>query len=189
MLALGEEAMSELEQFEMPRLPGGKIDMDTREQILSRYMEGANQKEIAEEFKVSRGTVKNIVKNDERATAIRENKIDYDAIARVRVLNKGFAVVESLIERCTDEFRLKALVDTLNVLVHTRRIEEGLSGASAAGGTKLEMTFKIEGGEKFVDTVDSFPELSQGDQMEEDNPIDAEIVEEPLPSKPVDDYT
>lgn len=176
----------DVEKFEMPRLPGGKIDLDVREKILSRYMEGANQKEIADEFKVSAGAVRNIIKNDDRAKAIRDNKIDYDLANRTKVLNKAFAVAESLIERCTDEFRLKALVDTINVLIHTRRIEEGLTGATPASTRPFEMTIRLEGPAQAVAELETFPELSAGDQVVDANPIEYEPA---LPSQPVDDFT
>lgn len=176
----------EPEKFEMPRLPGGKIDLGMREQILSRWLEGANKKTIAEEFKVSAGAIRNIINSEERTTAVKNNKLDFGSPERIRVLNKAFVVAESMIERCNDEFRFKTLVDALNVLIHTRRIEEGLTGASAAGGTKLEMTFKMEEGTKTIEG-ESFPELAEGDVVVEDNPVSE--AEEALPSKPEDDYT
>lgn len=164
--------LNESEMFEIPRLPGGKIDLGVREQILSRHMEGATQKQIAEEFGISMGGVRGVIKSDERASKIRDNKIDYDGPNRIRVLNKAFALAETMLERCTDEFRLKSLVDSINILVHTRRIEEGLTGAGIADMKPFTMNVLIASGVKEAAAKEDFPELSAGDMVVEANPVE-----------------
>jgi len=177
----------EAEQFLVPRMPGGKIDMDMRERILAAYLDGKNQSDIAEEFKVSKSAVRGIIRSDERVSLVKNNKIEYNVVNRLKVLDKAFFQVESMIERCSDEFRMKNLVDSLNVLIHTRRIEEGLTGASVASMKAFTMNVTIQDAVKKLAEEDDLPELSAGDSTIDVNPVEEAQIEEP--AAPTDDFT